>query len=113
MTACAEVRGPRAGLFDRGTAEVLARRYAAGEGSTFSHTDSCVRYVLRRGLLEVERLKGCAWDTVRMLYVSGVEAGEQGLAVATRLPDEEETPGPTILLPYVAEEERPFPRKRF
>jgi hypothetical protein len=26
--------------------------------------------------------------------------------VATRLPDEEETPGPTILLPYVAEEER-------
>ncbi len=80
--------------------KTIAEGYARGEKLAFCHSRPDEEYCLQRGLLTIMRCKGCVWEEWDRLYVESVTDGGTGLSIATRLPDEDCTPGPVITLPY-------------
>jgi hypothetical protein len=81
----------------------IAKGYARGEPVSFRHARSDEEFRLRRGMLTIMRCRACAWEEHDQLFVESVTDDGKALSIATRLPDEECTPGPVIRLPYQRE----------
>ncbi len=81
----------------------IAEGYSKGEESAFRHARPDEEFRLRRGLLTVMRCRACAWEQHDQLFIESVTDDGDALSIATRLPDEECTPGPVIRLPYERE----------